>query len=421
MCVFRKGASTSTRVVDVWAHNLEEEFEKMIKVLEQGQCQYIAMDTEFPGIVINNPGSKRYDELKCNVNAMRLIQLGLTFSNVNGDCTSDVGCWQFNFDFDVHQDLHSAESIELLHRAGLDFRKHKEGGVDPHRFGELLMQSGLVLSDQVHWICFHGCYDFAYLIKVLTGGDVPGTRKELLELIDLFFPKRADVKLCAKTQGNFGSLASIAEQRGLATSGLHQGGFDAMLTRDVFFSLPDSVRETAFSGELFGLGEDAELCGEAPEARATKTAEADAAATAQTFATDWREASPQHHQWGGQAAPQRFDEPVPFDLHNGRQNDYQYPHPPREDYRRNGYGGRNDWGRNDYGRNDYGRNDYGRNDYRRNDYGRNDYRNDYGRNGYGGDYGRPDYLQSGPGDHLYNHAGPRYPNWGGDYQRQAVF
>ena len=36
-------------------------------------------------------------------------------------------------------------------------------------------------------------------------------------------------------------LYRLAEQRGLATSGLHQGGFDAMLTRDVFFSLPDSV------------------------------------------------------------------------------------------------------------------------------------------------------------------------------------
>ena len=71
MCVFRKvpnlihipffencstWPSYPRKPVQVWAHNLEEEFEKMIKVLEQGQCQYIAMDTEFPGIVINNPG-----------------------------------------------------------------------------------------------------------------------------------------------------------------------------------------------------------------------------------------------------------------------------------------------------------------------------------------------------------------------------
>jgi CCR4-NOT transcription complex subunit 7/8 len=118
------------------------------------------------------------------------------------------------------------------------------------------MQSGMVLSDHFHWICFHGCYDFAYLIKVLTGAELPNSLAELLELLDLFFPRRGDVKLLAKPLGNFGSLLSIAEQRGLQCTGVHQGGLDALLTRDVFFSFPDVVQSAAWSGDVFGLEED---------------------------------------------------------------------------------------------------------------------------------------------------------------------
>ena len=44
------------------------------------------------------------------------------------------------------------------------------GRVDAVRFGELLVQSGLVLNENVKWISFHGGYDFAYLVKVRRSG-----------------------------------------------------------------------------------------------------------------------------------------------------------------------------------------------------------------------------------------------------------
>jgi CCR4-NOT transcription complex subunit 7/8 len=246
------------KIIDVWAYNLEHEFENMLRIVEKKKCSYIAMDTEFPGIVITNSASKRYTELRCNVDALSLIQLGLAFADESGWCSPDVPVWQFNFSFDVQTELHATESIELLQHAGLDFCKHQEMGIKPQRFGELLMQSGLVLSDQFQWICFHGCYDFAYLIKVLTGAELPTSLTELVELLDLFFPRRGDVKLLAKPLGHFGSLLSIAEQRGISCDGIHQGGFDAMLTRDVYFSLPDSVRACSLQGDVFGLEDDTE-------------------------------------------------------------------------------------------------------------------------------------------------------------------
>ena len=71
------------------------------------------------------------------------------------------------------------------------------------------------------------------------------------------------------------------------------------------------VRETAFSGDLFGLGEDAELCGEAPEASARKEKEMLAAAAASgTLAPDAATSAREHLGsawvfWGVFRAPVR--------------------------------------------------------------------------------------------------------------------
>lgn len=52
-------------------------------------------------------------------------------------------------------DMYAPESIELLTKSGINFKKHEELGIDVETFGELLISSGLVLLDDVKWISFH--------------------------------------------------------------------------------------------------------------------------------------------------------------------------------------------------------------------------------------------------------------------------
>lgn len=52
-------------------------------------------------------------------------------------------------------DMYAQDSIELLTKSGIDFKKHEEYGIDVEHFGELLISSGFVLLDDVKWISFH--------------------------------------------------------------------------------------------------------------------------------------------------------------------------------------------------------------------------------------------------------------------------
>ena len=52
--------------------------------------------------------------------------------------------------------MYAPESIELLHKSGIDFQRHEELGIMPKDFAELLITSGLVLFDDAKWISFIG-------------------------------------------------------------------------------------------------------------------------------------------------------------------------------------------------------------------------------------------------------------------------
>ena len=199
---------------EVWNDNLEEEFALIRDVVDE--FPYIAMDTEFPGIVLRpvgnfkNSNDYHYQTLKDNVDMLKVIQLGLTFSDEEGNlpkCGSDkYYVWQFNFrDFNVNEDVFAHDSIELLRQSGIDFKKNNEKGIDAKRFGELLMSSGIVLNDNVCWVTFHSGYDFGYLLKILTCQNLPDTQAGFFSLINMYFPTIYDIKHLMKFCNNLHS------------------------------------------------------------------------------------------------------------------------------------------------------------------------------------------------------------------------
>ncbi|CAI0427434.1 unnamed protein product [Linum tenue] len=260
--------SESIIIRDVWSDNLEDELELIRDIVDD--YPFIAMDTEFPGIVLRPVGNFKngsdynYLTLKANVDLLKLIQLGLTFSDDKGNlptCGTGKFCvWQFNFrEFNPSEDVYADDSIELLSQCGIDFRKNNEMGIDAKRFSELLMSSGIVLNDNVHWVTFHSGYDFGYLLKLLTCKNLPETQAEFFKLIRLYFPVLYDikhlVKFCNSLHGGLNKLAELLDVERIGIC--HQAGSDSLLTCCTFMKLKESFFNGStekYVGVLYGLG-----------------------------------------------------------------------------------------------------------------------------------------------------------------------
>ncbi|KAM1088500.1 probable CCR4-associated factor 1 homolog 7 [Malus sylvestris] len=258
----------SIQIREVWNDNLDEEFALIRDIVLK--YPYVAMDTEFPGVVLRPVGAFKninefhYKTLKDNVDMLKLIQLGLTFSDENGNlptlATENHYIWQFNFrEFNVSEDIFASDSIDLLRQCGIDFKKNNEKGIDVNRFGELLMSSGLVLSDNVHWVTFHSGYDFGYLLKLLTCRSLPDNQMEFFNLIKIYFPVLYDIKhlmkFCNSLHGGLNKLAELLEVERVGVC--HQAGSDSLLTACTFRKLRDtffSGSAEKYSGVLYGLG-----------------------------------------------------------------------------------------------------------------------------------------------------------------------
>ncbi|KAL1438743.1 hypothetical protein MTO96_047836 [Rhipicephalus appendiculatus] len=228
----RQGPVACSRPVtiqDVWASNLEEAFQTIRHMVQQ--YNYVAMDTEFPGVVarpigeFRNAADYQYQLLRCNVDLLKIIQLGLTFLDEAGNTAPDCCTWQFNFKFNLNEDMYAQDSIDLLVSSGIQFGKHSEEGIDPYEFAQLFMTSGVVFSENVRWLTFHSGYDFGYLLKSLRGG--------LQEVADQLHVER------------------VGQQ--------HQAGSDSLLTAAAFFKMRqvffnDQIDDAKYCGQLYGLG-----------------------------------------------------------------------------------------------------------------------------------------------------------------------
>jgi len=88
-----------------------------------------------------------------------------------------VSTWQFNFDFNDDIDAKDDKSITMLINSGIDFSLLKQHGISPQYFGEKIIASGLVLNPSLTWVCFHGCFDLAYFLKILTSEKLPNQKQ----------------------------------------------------------------------------------------------------------------------------------------------------------------------------------------------------------------------------------------------------
>ncbi|KAK1561266.1 hypothetical protein QYE76_037250 [Lolium multiflorum] len=118
----------------VWAGNVDYEFWRIRQAAEM--YPYVAMDTEFPGVVhcpskphfLLTP-SERYAALKSNVDALHLIQVGLAFAP-SPDAPPAIA-FEINLrEFDPRVHRHAPESVKLLADHGLDLAAHRAHGVD---------------------------------------------------------------------------------------------------------------------------------------------------------------------------------------------------------------------------------------------------------------------------------------------------
>lgn len=72
------------------------------------------------------------------------------------------------------------------------------------------------MSPKVHWVCFHGLFDFAYLLKLLSGDQyLPQDEYGFQDSLQLYFPNIYDVKVLSlpfeKMRGGLTKLSQELE------------------------------------------------------------------------------------------------------------------------------------------------------------------------------------------------------------------
>lgn len=296
-------SANSPHIQEVYSENMVDELRKISELIEE--FNYVSMDTEFPGIVYPNthqissnvfcnfsnssvfngintvqsyPGksthkpnfSKKplesttssnqisgsydlnYKNIKKNVDDMKMIQFGITLSDKFGNHPEEISTWQFNFKFDLDNDIYLHESIQLLEFSGIDFNKFYHDGIEQEYFAENIIASGVVLNENVKWITFHGVYDFAYLLKTISNQTLPEDEQTFMEYLFVYFPNFYDLRYMIKNISWLkGGLSRIASDLDIKWNGaIHQAGCDSILTSKVFTKL------CLNHGELLNLDKD---------------------------------------------------------------------------------------------------------------------------------------------------------------------
>lgn len=236
------------KLFDVWDRNFQEGMQLLRNLSKD--CRYVAVDTEFPGVVAKvfgeypNSFEQAYHNIKVNIDMLKPIQIGFSFFTEKGQPNNCIlqdtsySTVQFNIKWNVDNDTYADDSIKLLAYSGIDFEKLKRTGIELSDFAEAFIASGLPINDRITWIGFHSAYDFAYMMKICTDWrQMPDNFQEFQNLLLIYFPRIVDLK-AMMNEHKFpkSGLQELADSLRVPRIGFkHQAGSDAMLTGETFF------------------------------------------------------------------------------------------------------------------------------------------------------------------------------------------
>ncbi|KAK1267451.1 hypothetical protein QJS04_geneDACA014622 [Acorus gramineus] len=245
-------------MIEVWKNNLHNAFYTLEAC--KNEFTYISLDLEFAGFLRDTgryaPEHVRYADLKYNVDNLKPVQIGLTLSDYT---------WQFNLSgFDADADLSGNNAVDFLRNSGIDLERNLREGVAVDDFAKLFKKAfvdGGRNGQQHRWITFHGLYDFAYMIKILTAAPLPGNLGEFLSLVATFFGRVYDLKSMAKwCHGLMGGEIGLVRMANILNIDIsctnpHQAGHDSLITSKVFCVIKRKYKlnEQEYQGCLYGL------------------------------------------------------------------------------------------------------------------------------------------------------------------------
>lgn len=210
----------------VWKDNLESEFRLLRELVET--YNYVTVLLEFAGVTGRPIGQFllaldfHYQTVRVNADLMLLVQLGITLSDANGNRPGGaLVLWQFNFHYDLDDEMFASDAMDTLLKTGLNPMKHAADGVDPVLFALMLIESGMVLLSNVHWVLFHAGMDLGFLVLMLTNNMLPEDAEGWGEWCRLYFPNVYDLKyMYSVREGQPGeggklSVEALADELGI--------------------------------------------------------------------------------------------------------------------------------------------------------------------------------------------------------------
>lgn len=111
----------------------------------------------------------------------------------------------------------------------------------------------------MNWITFHGVYDFAYLLRLVSNLPLPNEEFAFYNDLDTFFPNFYDTRnLLNNYSWLKGSLTKIASDLDIQRVGaIHQAGSDSLVTSKLFYKILENFPDFDINAEknkLYGLG-----------------------------------------------------------------------------------------------------------------------------------------------------------------------